>query len=117
MQNEILWCWDNVLKKGETLLISSHSNTEEDLNLSMLTGQIALSLSNGQDTLLSPNHYKIKVLYISTYMNKKEMFNFHSKQIGGEGKSNLYNDNFMMLYVDSEDFSLKKEELKNEKKQ
>lgn len=112
MVNEIQWCWDNILKKGETLLISSHSNIDEDLNLSMISGQIALSLSGGYNTLLSPTHYKVKILYISTYMNNKEMFSFHSKQIGGEGKINNYNDNFIMLSIDSEDFSSKKEELK-----
>lgn len=112
MINESQWCWDKIFKKGETLLINSQSNIDEDLNLSMITGQIALALAGGYETMLSPNHYKVKVLYISTYMNDNEIYSFYGKQSGGEGNFHLYNDNFIMLSVDSEEFPKRKEELR-----
>lgn len=112
MLNESQWCWDKIFKKGEMLLINSQSNIDEDLNLSMITGQVALALASGYETMLSPNTYKIRVLYISTYMNDDELYSFYGKQVGGEGHFHLYNDNFMMLSVDSEEFPNRKEELK-----
>lgn len=106
------WELENILRKGETLLINGPSNIQYELSTTLLSSQIALSLSLGRDIILLKNKYKKKVLFINTYFDNKELFNLTSTQIGGESNFSIYSENFTMMSIPSENFILLIDQLK-----
>lgn len=106
------WTWENVLKKGETLLVNGPHNIEQASDTTLLVSQTALALSLGRPVMLFPCHTPKKVLFINTYLDNKELFDITSTQIGGENNFPLYADNFIMVCIDMENILSLKPKLK-----
>lgn len=106
------WELNDILRKGEMLLIQGPSNIGYELNTTILSSQTALALSLGQNILLFKNMSNKKVLFINTYLDNRELFSLTSTQIGGETNFSLYTNNFMMISIPSDKIEENKEKIK-----
>lgn len=106
------WELNNVLRKGEMLLIQGPSNIGYELNTTILSSQTALALSLGRNIMLFKNTSNKKVLFINTYLDSKEIFNLTSTQIGGEAYFSRYSNSFMMISIPSDKIEENKEKIK-----
>ncbi len=106
------WELNNILRKGEMLLIQGPSNIGYELSTTLLSSQTSLALSLGRNIMLFKNNSNKKVLFINTYLDNKELFSITSTQIGGEMKFSLYSKNFMMISIPSNKLCENKEQIK-----
>ena len=106
------WELDNILRKGEMLLIQGPSNIGYELSTTILSSQTALALSLGQNIMLFKNMSNKKVLFINTYLDNRELFSITSTQIGGETNFSKYSNNFMMISIPSSKIEENKEKIK-----
>ncbi len=106
------WELNDILRKGEMLLIQGPSNIGYELNTTILSSQTALALSLGQNIMLFKNLSNKKVLFINTYLDNKELFSLTSTQIGGETNFSRYSSNFMMISIPSDKIEENKEKIK-----